>query len=356
MNIIYRVLFYPLVYLTDTPDRLLNWWRIRILRREQKWTQTGEFRPSEKISLFAVFPGTSTLESVKRAANILRDEGYLVVFLINANQYSDFWALELQKEGFLTIQRENIGADFGAYKLGVLLLQKIGFYDGLKDLLLINDSIYVTPLSTRAVKEIAIGHQGFNCLFLHRQSVPHAGSMLIRFNKEVLQNSDFLNFWNKYYSYSNKKKVIRRGEHKLSEIIGVDYFSPYADVNNHSLLSNKGLLAPDVLQVLTWSRRSASVAATYIEEALNFKQHSRVIEYVLFNLQVSNSLGLFFAREIHCPLKMDLVSSALINLSDFTELLKSSKCSSEEIIEVEKLLKKRGSYFSAGFLDRIERS
>jgi len=76
----------------------------------------------------------------------------------------------------------------------------------------------------------------------------------------------------------------------------------------------------------------------------------------MFYLQVSNSLGLFFAREIHSPLKMDLVSSALINVSDFTELLKSSKCSSEEIIEVENLLKKRGSYFSASFLDRIERS
>lgn len=340
----------------DTPKRLSNWVSIKILRNESKYTIHGNVLDSKKVAIYAIYPETTTWESFCRAAITLKGLDYQVICVVNSNASSLEWVEKIHIAGFTAIHRKNIGADFGAYKLGIKVLLKKNIYQRLSDLVLINDSIYFTPKSVASLGEIADSKNGYNCLYLHKQSVAHAGSMLIRLDQTILKSPSFLRFWRKYYSYSNKKKVIRRGEHKLSRLCGLDYFRPYVNAEKVTRLQEVKLETVDVLQVLTWTQRSALPASLYIEKSLDLNDHSRVVEYVICNLQVSNSLGLYAARELHAPIKMDLVSSGLINPSDFKKILLQDGCSALEISKAESIFNQRGSYFETGILDRIARA
>jgi hypothetical protein len=351
-----RVILYPLSVLMDTPKRLANWISIKILRNESKYTVKGQILHSKKIAIYAIYPETTTWESFFRTAMTLKELDYQVICIVNSNASSLMWVEKIHVAGFTSIHRKNIGADFGAYKLGIKILQMKNIYQGLSDLVLINDSIYLTPKSVASLREIADGKNGYNCLYLHKQWVPHAGSMLVRLDQMILNSPPFLRFWRKYYSYSNKKKVIRRGEHGLSRACGVTYFKPFVNTNEISSPSEIQLETVDILQVLTWTQRSSLPANLYVEKSIELADYFRVVEYVICNLQISNSLGLFFARELHAPIKMDLVTSALINLTDFKNILSIQGCSHMEISEAEKILRMRGSYFEAGILDRIARA
>lgn len=356
MILILRVILYPLSVIMDIPKRLSNWISIKILRNESKYTVEGHVLSSKKIAIYAIYPETTTWESFYRAAMTLKEMNYQVICVVNSNASSLMWVEKIRIAGFTCIHRKNIGADFGAYKLGIKILQKRNIYEEVSDLILINDSIYFTPESVASLSEIAEGENGYNCLYVHKQSVAHAGSMLIRLDETILQSRPFLRFWHKYYSYSNKKKVIKRGEHKLSRLCGIDYFQPYVNTKKVSNILEIKLETVDILQVLTWTRRSALPASLYVEKSIQLNDYFRVVEYVICNLQVSNSLGLFFARQLHAPIKMDLVSSGLINPSDFINILSGHGCTDQEISAVGRVLSLRGSYFEAGILDRIARA
>ena len=353
MIFLIRVFLYPLLVLIELPARFLNWVSIRIGRIESKYEILGEIKPSKNVAVFAVYPETTTWESFHRAALTLVELDYQLICVVNSNKYADAWLLRMQNSGFTTIKRPNVGADFGAYKLGIKIIKQKNIFKNIDNLLLINDSIYFTPKSVESLKKIGGVDSEYNCLYLHRQSIPHAGSMMIRFDRSVLNKRDFSIFWKKYFSYSDKKKTIRKGEHKLSKISGIDYFQPYISLKNPKLKSDLVLKNPDIFQVLTWAERSAGAAASYLDKAYKSGDHIRIIEYVLFNLQASNSLGLFFSREIGAPLKMDLVSSGLINPSDFIQTLIEGGCSSSEISSAERLIILRGSYFSRTTFERI---
>jgi len=356
LSLFVRVLFYPILVILDLPERLQNWFSIKIRRAENKYKISGDIKHSKNVAIFAVFPGTTTWFSFHRAASTLIEQNYELICIVNTNKYSDKWIKEMHRSGFTTIERQNIGADFGAYKLGIRVMNKLQMFQGLENLILINDSIYFTDESLDSLKEISKSGSEFNCLYLHKQSVPHAGSMLIRFDQDILQTTDFIKFWKKYYSYSNKKKIILKGEHQLSKACGVGYFRPYISTKNSKLKPSLKLKTVDILQVLTWAGRSTRSAVQYLEKSLDFGDHGRIIEYVIFNFQVSNSLGLFFSRELRAPLKMDLVSSGLINCSDFCQVLIDDGCSSQEILEAQELIYRRGSYFSRTTLERIRNS
>lgn len=356
MPLFYRAILYFIVVLVDTPKRLSNWISIKILRNETRYTVRGKILQSQKIAIFAIYPETTTWESFFRAAITLEELNYQVICVVNSNAWSLMWVERIHEAGFTAIHRKNIGADFGAYKLGIKILQEENIYQELSDLVLINDSMYFTPKSIASLREIADSKNGYNCLYLHRQSVAHAGSMLIRLDQKILKSKAFLRFWHKYYSYATKKKVITRGECRLSRSCGVDYFKPLINTNKLISLLEIELDTADIVQVLAWTQRSSSIANLYIEKSIELGDYSRVVEYVICNLQVSNSLGLFFARESNAPIKMDLVSSALINHSDFKKVLSKHGCTNEEISKAEIILNKRGSYFQAGILDRITRA
>jgi hypothetical protein len=190
------------------------------------------------------------------------------------------------------LSRENIGADFGGYKAAIEYLVNTGKYKKIKSLVLINDSIYVSPKSQETLDKILNQKSTSNCIFLHRQTIERAASMFLIFGENTVQSQTFKKFWKSYFPYSFKRKIVRKGEHKLSKILGKNIFNPYVNINTIQGLKNKTFSTPEINQVIEWSGRTSTSANKFIRNNLSDKNYSEVYSYSVFNLQVSNALGL----------------------------------------------------------------
>jgi hypothetical protein len=356
MKLLLRVALYPVLIIFDTPKRIKNWIRIKILRLSDRYVLFGNLQTGIDFAIVAVYPGTTSYASVLRSLNIFRDLDYQVLVVVNLNEKTPEWVERFVNQGFNVIQRPNIGADFGAYKLGIKVLAKSGILDSIQTLILMNDSIYVTPASASVIQSIAQQGAKSNCIFVHNQGTSHAASMLLKFNQEVIRNKTFREFWKKYYPYSNKKKTIIKGEHELTKTIGLQAFHPYVSTNLLKVDQDvRSFLNQDWLQALAWSIRSEKQAYYYLKSCLEMGEASRAVEYIFTNLQISNSCGLYLSREHNLPIKMDLTSLALVSESDFIKILVEQGCETQEIEEVEEILSKKHSYFTSSILDRISR-
>jgi hypothetical protein len=330
----------------EIPRSLNNWVHVRIIKSHKKYELVGRIKSYENVGIFVIYPGTSPLPSVKRIIMSLQKANYSVVLVINTNdKYPMLNLLQLQKK-CLILLRKNIGADFGGYRAAIEYLESTSHYSKIKHLALINDSIYVTPKSQKSINEILNPKTPSNCIFFHRQTVEHAASMCLLFKDSTIQSRPFRNFWKFYYPYSSKRKIIRKGEHKLSKIIGSENFKPYIDINSLNNTKLKSFLPEEVIQVVDWSERTSISAAKFIKLKLSHEKFLDVFSYSVFNLHVSNSLGLYVNRVLNVPLKMDLVKLGLVTMSEFLDRASKSGVKKEEVKELKLILEKRGSHLT----------
>jgi hypothetical protein len=355
MRIVLKISIHTLELLIDLPKRFRNWIKVRVLRKHLIYTVTGMKlkKKSKNIAIFAIFPGTSPLASVLRILKQLHSNKYSVLVVINDNEKSKRFVDEISKMGCAILVRTNVGADFGAYQSGIRYLKKYEYYENLNSLILINDSIYVTKSSEKSISRIASDTNLYNCLFLHREHTIHAASMYLKFNREILQSKRFKRFWDFYYPYSNKKKTIKLGEHRLTEIVGLKHFVPYVDFVSISEQRAVKFTKPEIIQILSYSRRFSLVASTYIADAVRFQSYSAALTYAVFNLHVSNSVGLFLNRTHGVPLKMDLVKQGVVSPHDFLATARRDNCKADEILELKTIIAAKGSHTTGRFLERI---
>lgn len=215
--------------------------------------------------------------------------------VINENSQSDSLFKQIQKLNTLILRRPNIGGDFGAYKSGFKYLQENNLLEQVKELIFINDSIYVTERTSKCISEVASSSNETNCLFYHRQRVGHAGSMYLKFTEQIIKNRKFQEFWENYYPYRNKRKIIRKGEHKLSEIIGREYFKPIVNANALISIQTKDFQSQEIFQILSWAQRTKQMNEV-IKIAVENRDYQFIFNFAAFNFQVSNSLGLYVNR------------------------------------------------------------
>jgi hypothetical protein len=133
------------------------------------------------------------------------------------------------------------------------------------------------------------------------------------------------------------------------------YFKPYVSFDRIQKNTNFKLNSPEIIQLIEWSSRSGKECLSFVETALHLGRAKIAIEFALYNLQISNSLGLFLARTLHTPLKLDLVKEGLLNPSDYLGVLKKEGISPHELESIEFLLKERGLYNSRNLLAKISR-
>jgi hypothetical protein len=179
--------------------------------------------------------------------------------------------------------------------------------------------------------------------------------MLLVFNEKTIQEQVFKNFWKFYFPYSSKRKIIRNGEHKLSKIVGKNIFKPFVDVDSIDHIRNKTFSTPEVNQLIDWSSRTSTSAAKFVQGNLAIKNYSEIFSYSVFNLQVSNALGLYVNRILHVPLKMDLVKLGLVTISEFLTRASASGASKSEVKELRQILEKRGSHLTVSRLRGVLR-
>ena len=348
-------LIYILENIQGIPLRIENWVRVRILKSHTKLKISGTIKSFDLVAIFVIFPGTSPTQSLQRIISTLKRASYSVILVVNENQdypeaFTHTWSRDC-----LILSRKNIGADFGGYKAAIEHLENTGNYKKIKSLALINDSIYVSPTSQETLFNMLIQKSSTNCIFLHRQAIEHAASMFLLFKEEIVQSSLFRNFWKSYFPYSTKRKIVRKGEHELSKILGKNVFKPYVNLESIQSVKNKIFLPSEVNQVIEWSGRTSTSAEKFIRANLTNKSYSEVYSYSVFNLQVSNALGLYVNRVLNVPLKMDLVKLGLITISEFLERASQSGASKAEVTELRLILEKRGSHLTVSRLRSVLR-
>jgi len=339
----------------SVPSRFQNWIKIRILKSHKNVKITGTIESFESVAIFVIFPGTSPTQSVQRIISSLKRANYSVILVVNENPDYPETVAQSWSDDCLILSRKNIGADFGGYKAAIEHLENIGKYKRIKSLALINDSIYVSPKSQETLYTMLNKKSSSNCIFLHRQTIEHAASMFLTFKEEIVQSSLFRNFWKSYFPYSNKRKIIRKGEHKLSKILGKTVFKPFVNIESIQNVKNKAFLVSEVNQVIEWSGRTSTSAEKFIRANLIDKNYSEVYSYSVFNLQVSNALGLYVNRVLNVPLKMDLVKLGLATVSEFLGRASQEGASKVEITELRQILEKRGSHLTVSRLRSVLR-
>lgn len=355
MRLAVRFLMHLLELLTDIPKRFQNWKRVRVAREHLHYIERGHNlkKDESQFAIFAVYPGTSPLNSVLRIVKTLKANKFQVLAVVNNNSHSDGYLDALTKSGCAILVRPNIGADFGAYQAGIRYLNHLNVYEHMTHLILVNDSIYVSRSSEKSISRIASNSNSINCLFLHREGTVHAASMLLKFEEKILKSQNFKTFWDRYFPYSNKRKIILFGEHKLTKVIGSDYFIPYVNPNAKSSGKLIKFSNSEVFQVLTWCRRTSLTSYTFVSEAVKAREFSSVFSYAVFNLHLSNSLGLFLNRTMGVPLKMDLVRAGVVSPLDFLNASRRDGVAKKELEELLKIIEAKGSSATKTLLARI---
>jgi hypothetical protein len=121
----------------------------------------------------------------------------------------------------------------------------------------------------------------------------------------------------------------------FSECAAMITFYPYIDINRVNLPLETKLETADILHVLSWTERSSRIANLYLEKSIQIKNCFRIVEYV-FPIYKLATRWVFFARDFYAPIKMDLVTSALINMLEFMSILSKQGCLDLEVYAVEK--------------------
>jgi len=352
--IILRILLYFVEQLSSLPKQAKNWILVRIFCRDRKYEIIKSFPKGkqDQIAVFAIYPGTTPLDSVLRIVESLQQQGYSVLAVINKSRDSARFVSTLEEKHCAIMVRENMGADFGAYQNGIRYLKKIDLYTHLKFLVLINDSFFVTPTSQESIAKISNPISEFNCIFIHQQGISHAGSMFLKFDQQTLFSNEFSQFWNRYFPYSRKRKVILRGEYALSKAVGVEKFHPIVNLDSINSIKDYNLSSSEKLQLLTWSRKSSSLTYFYISKSIESSNWKEVYSYTLSNLQISNALGLNISRVLSVPLKMDLIKLGLASASDYLLLARQAGCTENEVVELQKILITKGGFLTDSLVKR----
>ena len=253
---ILKALVYIIKYTISTPGLIANWLTFRFTKKHLKYQklQLNKYLDSGKFAIIAVYPGTSTLKSLRRQIQMFEKNKFNVYVVLNENSKSLVWAKTLIDLNCTVLHRSNLGADFAAYKVAMCYIQN-QYQESIKELVITNDSIFLGPNSAVAMEKLLQTQSQFNCLFYHKQSVRHASSMFIKFDHSILVQDNFWYFWKKYYPYILKNQVVRKGEHRLTEVVGHEYFKPFVNLdilNKH----NAEMESSEVMQALVWAQRS----------------------------------------------------------------------------------------------------
>jgi hypothetical protein len=332
-----------------------DWIQIRVLHRHNKITlyTPNFFWSKNKIAVFAVYPGTTTIASNLRILKALLETHHDVLVVFNKNALMNQWIDEFKQYPCMIISRPNIGRDFGAYQAGIRYISKSLKEEFMQKLVLVNDTCYVSPKIYKKFLLDFFNQDEFNCIFKHHQSVVHAASSLIVLDKVKISSLEFKNFWKRYYPANTRIKVIFKGEHELTRILGPSYFKPATDGLKNL---GSGLQVDEIIQMRLWIQRSLpdfNAIDQYRTNRLEPQYLNLKVNFCRENLQVSNTLGLYLTRKFHFPLKLDLPYQQLTTSSSILDRLSAGGCENDELNQISSILREKGNIFMGTPYERI---
>jgi lipopolysaccharide biosynthesis protein len=147
-----------------------------------KWCVYSHFDKNDNVELYVI-------DALKR----IKDTGFRILFISTSQSINEVDLIELKKLVSVVAIRENIGYDFGSYKLGIQFLFENQITP--KQLLITNDSVFGPIFDLNSI----IKKSRNSDLFGLTDSVDfayHLQSYFIIYNSNVVKSNHFRNFWN----------------------------------------------------------------------------------------------------------------------------------------------------------------
>lgn len=179
---------------------------------EETWNGIATY-PTGNAAVFAHFDSKGEVhEYVFHAVEQLKQAGFSVHFVSSAPRLSGPAIARLVRSCAKVHRRKNVGHDFGAYKDGILSL------DRPTTLILLNDSVYgplvpISELVAKASPEEADVWGACDSWDIRY----HLQSFFLVFHKRALMSDAFAQFWEELPYVSYREWVIHRGEVGLTQ-------------------------------------------------------------------------------------------------------------------------------------------
>lgn len=157
------------------------------------------------------------LEALKR----IKASGLKIVVMSTSPRISEDGLKEMARYATTVILRENIGYDFGSYKLGIAYLKEIKAKPN--QLLITNDSVYgpfhsLKPILKKAKEFDVYGLTDSIDINYHLQSY------FLIYGERVLKSRAFIEFWNRVELFDTNDKSFKQKIINEYEVGGSQYF------------------------------------------------------------------------------------------------------------------------------------
>lgn len=181
---------------------------------------SGELRNKDanpQLVIFIVFEINKLPNLTLEALKSFKDNGLRLLVVNNGNPIHEEQLLMAGAD--LVMTRNNTGKDFGGYKDATLYLKNNNLLDW-KKIIYANDSvIYPKRIINQLISELVDEKYDFIAHSAVKEIHYHFQSFLFSCGNSLINNSDFIKFWESYLPIDRRRYMIKKGEVGLSKKI-----------------------------------------------------------------------------------------------------------------------------------------
>jgi hypothetical protein len=340
--------------LLNLDRRLTDYVHIRILRTHKRFEVRKIASPSNstKLAILAFYPRSYLLSSNLRLVDALIDSGFQIIVVVNEGS-DDLtkWMLELNQREITIISRPNVGQDFGAYQAGIAYMRKNLTFSNIESLILANDSLYYFPTSTEFIQNLVADEGEWVSMFVNFDKGMHAQSFFQMFNRSIILNSRFSNFWSNYYPTSFRHKVISTGELRLSKILRDSGFNPKSFVTSESILKS-----PKFVDYWVEEKYAMWHGYNFLEQEKTIETkevNDERLDRIFSEVNVSLHAGVLCTRILGAPLKLEILSVGFATIHGLKRLAELAGLMKSESRDFETLMLLKGSPASKAGIKKL---
>lgn len=181
----------------------------------------GEIPFGDQVAIFVVFQPKGVANSIHHTLQHLVENGWAPVVVSNGSlKQAD--RLALAARASLVVERRNFGYDFGGYRDGLFLLEKLQLDP--ERIVLMNDSTWFPlrkdddTLQRLTALDVDFAGQIFKNECSVQTERDHMESHLLMIGKEWRKSDSFRSFWSEYRLSNSRERTIEHGEKGLSRL------------------------------------------------------------------------------------------------------------------------------------------
>lgn len=164
--------------------------------------------PNQAWCVYSHFDADGGVQDyVIEALKCIKASGLKIVVMSTSPSISEAGLKAMSRYATTIILRDNIGYDFGSYKLGIAYLKEIKAKPC--KLLITNDSVYGPMKSLKPILKMSNSFDMFGMTDSIEINY-HLQSYFIIYNKQILESKAFAKFWDSVKLFSNDQKAFKQ--------------------------------------------------------------------------------------------------------------------------------------------------